>query len=123
MSSALLPASTDARLVPLIASRRRQKAPERVIDPPSQPHRDRPSRVERGRGGLGNAYLLTGPFGGRCLTSAAVPRFHLPLIEPDVQISRIRLPDKVPHLRPREVARSSLEPDQPEAAQVGFRVA
>jgi len=81
------------------------------------------SRVERWRGGLGNAYLLTGPFVCRCLTSAAIPRFHLPLIEPDVQISRIRLSDKVSHLRPREVARSSLKPDQPESAQVGFRVA
>ena len=81
------------------------------------------SRVERWRGGLGNAYLLTGPFVCRCLTSAAIPRFHLPLIEPDVQISRIRLSDKVSRLRPREVARSSLEPDQPESAQVGFRVA
>ena len=81
------------------------------------------SRVERWRGGLGNAYLLTGPFVCRCLTSAAIPRFHLPLIEPDVQISRIRLSDKVSRLRPREVARSSLKPDQPESAQVGFRVA
>ena len=44
------------------------------------------SRVERWRGRLGGTYLLTGPFVCRCLTSAAMPRFHLPLIEPDVQI-------------------------------------
>jgi hypothetical protein len=28
-------------------------------------------------------------------------RFHIPLIEPDVQISRIRLSDKTSRLRPR----------------------
>ena len=32
-------------------------------------------------------------------------RFHLPLIEPDVRISRIRLSDKDSRFRPREVAR------------------
>jgi hypothetical protein len=29
------------------------------------------------------------------------PRFHIPLIEPDMQISRIRLSDKTSRLRPR----------------------
>ena len=29
------------------------------------------------------------------------PRFHIPLIKPDVQISRIRLSDKTSRLRPR----------------------
>ena len=29
------------------------------------------------------------------------PRFHFPLIEPDMQISRIRLSDKISRLRPR----------------------
>src|SRR5262249_9884091 len=33
------------------------------------------------------------PFGRRCLTSQTMPRFHLPLIEPDLQICRIRLSD------------------------------
>ena len=33
-------------------------------------------------------------------------RFHLPLIEPDLQISRIRLSDKKSRFRPRKVARS-----------------
>jgi hypothetical protein len=32
-------------------------------------------------------------------------RFHTPLIEPDVRISRIRLSDKRSCLRPRQVAR------------------
>ena len=39
-------------------------------------------------------------------------RFHLPLIEPDVRISRIRLSDKESRGRTREVARSHLELDE-----------
>ena len=31
-------------------------------------------------------------------------RFHIPLIKPDVRISRIRLSDKVSRFRPREIA-------------------
>ena len=50
----------------------------------------------------------------RCHNIAAVPRFHLPLIKPDVRISRIRLSDKESRLRPREAARPLLEPYQPE---------
>ena len=38
---------------------------------------------------------VSGSFGCRCLTSLAVLRFHTPLIELDVRISRIQLPDKV----------------------------
>jgi hypothetical protein len=53
----------------------------------------------------------------------AVLRFHLPLIEPDVQVSRIRLSDKGSHRRTREAARSSLELNQPQTAQERFRVA
>ena len=47
---------------------------------------------------------VTGSFVCRCLTSPAVLRFHLPLIKPDVQISRIRLSDKDSCFRPRNVA-------------------
>jgi hypothetical protein len=68
-------------------------------------------RVERWRGGLGVAYPLAGPFVCRCLNSQTVLRFHLPLIEPDRQISRIRLSDKKSRFRPRKVARSRGEPD------------
>ena len=39
-------------------------------------------------------------------------RFHLPLIEPDLQISRIRLSDKDSCFRPRNVAVAQLELDQ-----------
>jgi hypothetical protein len=52
-----------------------------------------------------------------------MPRFYLPLIEPDVQVSRIRLSDKVSCVRPQVVAGSPLKPYQPEAAQVRFREA
>ncbi len=33
------------------------------------------------------------PFGCRCLTSSSMLRLRIPLIEPDVRISRIRLSD------------------------------
>ena len=52
-------------------------------------------RVEMWRGGLGWAYPWSGTFVSRCLTSPTMLRFHIPLIEPDVRISRIRLSDKV----------------------------
>jgi hypothetical protein len=39
-------------------------------------------------------------------------RFHLPLIEPDLQISRIRLSDKGSSFRPRNIAVAQLELDQ-----------
>ena len=37
---------------------------------------------------------VAGPFVCRCLTSLTMLRFHFPLIEPDVRISRIRLSDR-----------------------------
>ena len=50
-------------------------------------------------------------------------RFHLPLIEPDVRICRIRLSDKDSCFRPQEAVRSALQLDKSEgAAQVRFRV-
>ena len=39
---------------------------------------------------------VSDPFGCRCLTGLAMLRFHIPLVEPDVRISRIRLSDRVP---------------------------
>jgi hypothetical protein len=48
---------------------------------------------------------VSGSFVCRCLTSRTVLRFHIPLIEPDVRVSRIRLSDKDSRLRPREVGR------------------
>ena len=39
-------------------------------------------------------------------------RFHTPLIEPDLRLSRIRLSDKRSCLRPRQVPRQSRQPNQ-----------
>ena len=36
---------------------------------------------------------VSGPFGCRCLNIPTMLRFHIPLIEPDVRICRIRLSD------------------------------
>ena len=64
------------------------------------------------RGGLGWAYLLAGPFVCRCLNSPAVLRFHIPLIEPDVRFSRIRLSDKNSCFRTQEAASKLFQLDQ-----------
>ena len=72
------------------------------------------SRVEKWRGGLGRAYRFAGSFVCRCLTSPTVLRFHFPLIEPDVRISRIRLSDQESRFRTRNVARASRELHQTE---------
>ena len=51
-------------------------------------------------------------------------RFHLPLIKPDVRISRIRLSDKGSCVRPRDVEISQTELDQAKLlVQVFVRVA
>src|ERR1700745_3427149 len=53
---------------------------------------------------VGQAYLLPPlSFGGASLARPWLC-FHTPLIEPDVQISRIRLSDKTSRLRPRLAA-------------------
>ena len=41
-------------------------------------------------------------------------RFHTPLIEPDLQISRIRLSDKTSRLRPRHVVPQPCQAYEPE---------
>jgi len=56
------------------------------------------------RGRLGAAYPFADPFVCRCLISLTVPRFHTPLIEPDVRNDRIRLSEKVSRCRPRKTA-------------------
>ena len=43
---------------------------------------------------------VAGPFVCRCLNSPSLLRFHVPLIEPDVRFSRIRLSEKVFMLTP-----------------------
>ena len=55
---------------------------------------------------------VSAPFVWRCLNSRSVLRFHIPLVEPDVRISRIRLSDKASCVRPRKVALLLLQPGQ-----------
>src|SRR5215472_16940445 len=53
---------------------------------------------------LGWAYLFPPLSSGGASLAQPWLRFHIPLIEPDVQISRIRLSDKASRLRPRLTA-------------------
>src|ERR1700675_1220589 len=53
---------------------------------------------------LGRTYLLPPLSFGGALLVRPCPRFHTPLIELDVQISRIQLSDKTSRLHPRHVA-------------------
>jgi hypothetical protein len=57
------------------------------------------------RGGLGAAYLLPALSSADASIASPCFRFHIPLIEPDVRISRFRLSEKGSRGRPREVAR------------------
>jgi hypothetical protein len=58
------------------------------------------------------------------LPNPALPRFHLPLLEPDVRIYRLRLSDKVSHVRSRGLNGTALEPQQTQRlVQVLVRVA
>ena len=51
-------------------------------------------RVEMWRGGLGAAYLLPALSSAGASLASPCFRFHIPLIEPDVRISRFRLSEK-----------------------------
>src|SRR3954454_8142547 len=53
---------------------------------------------------VGWAYLFPPLSSGGASLAQPWLRFHIPLIEPDVQISRIRLSDKASRLRPRLTA-------------------
>lgn len=44
----------------------------------------------------------------------AMPRFHIPLIKPDVRFSRIRLSDRSSRFRPRKAPRPLLQPNEPQ---------
>ena len=63
---------------------------------------------------LGRTYLFLPLSSGGALVVRPWLRFHIPLIEPDVQISRIRLSDKTSRLRPRHVAPARGQAYEPE---------
>ena len=65
---------------------------------------------------------VSGPFVCRCLIIRTVLRFHIPLIEPDKRVSRIRLPEETSRVRPRKAAFPCRETNQAKAGiQAGFR--
>jgi hypothetical protein len=53
---------------------------------------------------LGITYLFAPLSSGGALVVQPWLRYHIPLVEPDRQISRIRLSDKTSRLHPRLVA-------------------
>src|ERR1700722_2530658 len=55
-------------------------------------------RVEMWRGGCRLNISVAASFDWRCLSGSTMARFHIPLIEPDKQISCIRLSDKTSRL-------------------------
>src|SRR5260370_15285417 len=60
-------------------------------------------RVEMWRGGGRLNISVAASFVWRCLSGSPMTPFPNPLIEPDMQISRIRLSDKTSRLHPRHV--------------------
>src|SRR6266566_270132 len=58
---------------------------------------------ECGAVAVGRTYLLPPLSSGGALVVQPWFRFHIPLIEPDMQFSRIRLSDKTSRLHPRPV--------------------
>src|SRR5437667_11648691 len=65
-----------------------------------------PSSVESecGAAAVGRTYLLPPLSSGGALLVRPWLRFHTPLIEPDMQIFRIRLTEKTSRLHPRRAA-------------------
>ena len=57
------------------------------------------------RGGVGAAYLFPALSSAGASLASPCFRFHIPLIEPDGRISRVRLSEKGSRCRPREIAR------------------
>jgi hypothetical protein len=70
-------------------------------------------RVESGCDAVVRTGLsVSGPFVRRCLIIQSVLRFHIPLIEPDMRISRIRLSDRTSCLGPRKALRKLRQADE-----------
>src|SRR6516165_4431883 len=63
---------------------------------------------------VGRTYPFPPLSSGGALVVRPWLRFHIPLIEPDRQISRFRLSDKTSRLRPRHVATERGQPYEPE---------
>jgi hypothetical protein len=70
------------------------------------------SRVGRWRGGVGLAYLFPALSSAGASLARPCSVSTLPLIKPDVRISRIRISDKDSCFRPRNVAVAQAELDE-----------
>ena len=55
---------------------------------------------------------VSGSFVCRCLIIPSMLRLHIPLIEPDKRISRIRLSDRTSCLRPRMTPQKQRQADE-----------
>src|SRR5229473_388082 len=69
---------------------------------------------ECGAVAVGRTYLFPPLSSGGASLARPWLRFHIPLIEPDMQISRIRLSDKTSRLRPRHVVPKPVQAYEPE---------
>ena len=69
---------------------------------------------ECGAVAVGRTYLLPPLSSGGASLVRPWLRFHTPLIEPDMQISRIRLSDKTLRLHPRRAAAKLCQAYEPE---------
>jgi len=65
---------------------------------------------------VGRTYLFPPLSSGGALVVRPWLGFHIPLIEPDMQISRIRLSDKTSRLHPRHVTPKRGQTYEPEVA-------
>ena len=96
------------------SSRRlRRRQARRRISPSGQ---EGPQMVELrcGAVSVGRTYLFPPLSSGGALVVRPWLRFHIPLIEPDRRLSRIRLSDKTSRLRPRHVAPERGQAYEPE---------
>jgi len=74
----------------------------------------KPVESECGAVAVGRTYLLPPLSSGGASLVRPWLRFHTPLIEPDMQISRIRLSDKTSRLHPRRAAAKLCQAYEPE---------
>src|SRR3981189_473626 len=96
------------------------RSPGALRSTPTSRHSQCPSAClegvesECGAVAVGRTYLLPPlSFGGALLVRPWL-RFHIPLIEPDMQISRIRLSDKTSRLHPRHLVPKPAQTYEPE---------
>ena len=71
---------------------------------------------------VGRTYLLPPLSSGGASLVRPWLRLHTSLIEPDMQISRIRLSDKISRLRPRRAAPKPGQTHEPERSRRGAGV-